>query len=260
MTPSPTTSIMPRTTDIPTQSPETAQSIMYAKDGSIIEPSCYYDKEWHVSRVPGDTNKCTNDKRYPDAWLHPALKEFFLFATIAECCEANFDDGSTTSCEVHDVCIEGTTPPTAWPTTSIPTYEPTTALPTVGPTPVNMYETPETTCTARWHISNTNNSNDNKSSCTNDSNYPKSWNNPSKRDYFLFPTAQDCCKALFPNGPCKLYNICPFGATYSPTDEPTTAAPISNKPTEKPTRGPSPKPSRRPTWGDMWYIDRMSGK
>ena len=249
-TPYPTTPAP--TTMEPSMTPtEYTTTVMYAKNGSVVDPSCYVGKEWHKSRVPGSEVKCTNDHRISDAWLHPKLKEFYLFETPRDCCRETFGNPN---CDLYDVCIEGTYPPTLQPSTLLPTPNP---WPTYAPSSLLLHETASTTCNARWHILN---KNKHKSTCTNDDNFPDEWESPSKFGLFLFRTAKDCCDSLFPNEQCNLYNVCPEGLvyTYAPTLVPTAVAPASVMPTKRPTKRPTPKPSRRPYLDAIWYISQVS--
>jgi len=244
MTTSPTTR-MP--SEIPTPQPVTQQPVLFAHDGSKVDPTCY-NKEWHVSREPGSQDKCTNDKRYPEAWLHPAIKPYYMFNTTEACCQSNF---GTFDCILYDVCLEGTNPPTISPTTLQPTPNPwPTYSPSSTPT-LPLHATADSTCNARWHVSNEENRG---STCTNDDNFPEEWKLPEKRDYFLFGSATKCCEALFPKGRCDLVNICPDGV---PTAMPTTPVPTTSKPTKRP---PTRKPTSRPTRNEPWYVDRQIGK
>lgn len=240
------------TTAMPTELPVTQAPVMLANDGSIIDPSCY-DKDWHVSRVPGVENTCTNDLRYPPAWMHPAMKEYFLFGDARECCETNF---GTPTCTVHDVCVTGTDPPTEMPTTPFPTMEP---WPTYSPTVKPLYATAETTCNWRWHA--TTHSQHAENTCTNDREYPNSWNDPSRRKFFLFENAAGCCEALFSNyEDCYLVNVCPEGGpTHNPTESPTVPYP-SASPEREPSPPPTRRPSPRPSPNARWFIDRSTSK
>ena len=171
----------------------------------------------------------TNDRIFPEEWLEPHMKEYFLFDTAVECCIAYFD---SPDCELYDICIEGTDPPTVMPTS---------ADPTIAPSPKPPWETSESTCKSRWHISN---EVGRTKTCTNDKNYPPTWAEQDKREHYLFQTAEKCCMALFPNEECRLLNVCPVGGMgYVPLYD----GPV---PTELPTSRPTEP------W---WYVDRTSG-
>ena len=199
-------------------------------------------------------NICTNDKNYPTAWLHPSISPYYLFTTFEECCEYNYDNN--VDCVSIDVCIVGTKAPSVSPTVT----------PTISPS--HLYETTATTCNNRWHVVYTTNNNpdsdNNNNVCTNDDNYPSSWMDETKRQYFMFATSEECCQSNFDNvGGCEyIVNVCPLGGpTGVPTTlTPTTGMPVqpSNRPTSKPTRLPTRRPLENPD--AFWYINRSSGK
>lgn len=106
----------------------------------------------------------------------------------------------------------------------------------------------ETTCNNKWHISTDINS---PYTCTNNNDFPPSWEETDKREHFLFDTAQSCCDTNFntnDDAECILINICPVGGATAP---PSTQGPTVASPTKIPTR--------RPVIDALWYIDRTSG-
>jgi len=245
----------------PTYLPTAPLPVLLAKDGSVIHPSCYVNNPWHLSQTNLDDNNdnpmkdeyCTNDNVYPQAWSHPLMKQYFLFPTIDECCTTNFGT-STANCNVWDVCFEGTSPPATSPPIEYPTYEPWPTHSPVGPPPI---ETSATTCRNKWHVADHGKHRGN--ACTNDKVYPKEWNLPAKKKYFLFDDAEECCAGVFSKGDnCRLVNVCPVGGAVG-EDGGWTMTPTENDATPKPTRKPTVKPTRRPTMG-VWFIDRQIGK
>lgn len=251
-TPAPTYETYEPTTSFPTLSPFTPSPVMLAKDGSVIDPECY-ENPWHLSRAPRTKDQyCTNDRNHPEAWYHPAMRPHFLFDAPDECCRTNF---GVADCDVWDVCVEGTPAPATGAPTALPTFEP---WPTFAPSEVSadLSRTSEATCRNKWHVSV--DPADAGNTCTNDGDYPGSWNRPSKSQYFLFDTAAGCCEGVFPDAPCELYNVCPVGGDYAADDaepEETPAPPPRRTPTARPTRRPTGRPTRR----DPWYVDRTSG-
>jgi len=47
--------------------------------------------------------------------------------------------------------------------------------------------------------------------CSNDDNYPGTWNQPSMSPTFLFASSDECCAAFYSDGTCAVDNVCPTG-------------------------------------------------
>jgi hypothetical protein len=136
------------------------------------------DNLWHVSIETGEKGTCTNSLNYPKAWeLNDLLKAKMLLATSDQCCNGNFPGQK---CNVVNVCGDGT---------------PVDAPPANGSSGG---------CTNPWHISTSGASN----TCTNDDDYPASWNMEKIRVNQLHDTAEICCKKFFADEVCHQINVC----------------------------------------------------
>jgi hypothetical protein len=127
-------------------------------------------------------------------------------------------------------------PPTTRPPTKLPTIPPT-PLPTRSPTPLptqqdNMVQnsspvsTPTTnTCTDgfKWHRGKPSQG----STCTNDQDYPRAWDDPQVTTNYLFDTPEECCLKHFTLETCAAMNACGVQQTLnlSFSTPPPTPAP-----------------------------------
>lgn len=133
---------------------------------------------WHMS-TSGAKNTCTNDDKFPPAWMsNPNIKESTMFDTAELCCNKFFEGQE---CHLIDVCSTFTTP-----------SEPDPADPT--------------DCFSNlWHIATDGSSN----KCINDLNFPAFWTeNEHVKATQLFENSELCCETIFSGAVCHSEDIC----------------------------------------------------
>lgn len=180
------------------------------------------------------SNECTNDGKYPPAWDEPHLSTILLHDTAEQCCDAH---SAPDDCVATDICSAVYVSPTKNPS-SVPTLTPTDSpsmLPTYGPSgallrsPANAQtksalassgaSEPGSNCPDnKWHMSTVPGA---LSTCTNDEEYPPSWNNPYESQYFLFDGPDACCTNVYPGGSCNVVDSCAPSCIddWHPSDE-----------------------------------------
>jgi hypothetical protein len=166
---------------------------LYFPDECIVKDTCHDmsseetpgsecpEAKWHMSTLPGGTNTCTNDDRYPPAWIQSG----HLYNTAQECCDRYFGE----QCIVKVNCPTPTTTTTS------------TAKP-ITDSPLSTGEVPGANCPEdKWHMSTLPGG---QNICTNDEVYPAAWNNMTG---YLFDSAQACCDKFF-GGDCIILDHC----------------------------------------------------
>eukprot|EP00804_Cyclotella_cryptica_P016857 CCRYP_001834-RB/>CCRYP_001834-RB protein AED:0.06 eAED:0.06 QI:339/1/1/1/1/1/5/159/885 len=184
---------------------------------------------WHMSTTKLFT--CTNDNLYPKEWMLES--DIYLFPSADECCLGRFPG---LACNIVDLCVP-TPSPTKMPTnrpTKLPTQAPTHApTATMSPTESPVYYTSGECNDNKWHMSRRSTE---ANTCTNDKDYPDTWNHETLSMYFLMASPEECCEKNYfgrPGKECIIYDVC-----YEDTDPPTN----------KPTAHPTSLPTRNPAW------------
>jgi hypothetical protein len=128
---------------------------------------------FHVSLTAGEKMTCRNDDNHPSAWLEEGVKDSFMFASGAACCEHFFQ---RPDCNIIDNCENASES---------------------GPTPEG--------CGTDWHPSIVPGD---IRTCTNSLNIPKQWFYDEMRSEFLFSNPEQCCTMFFPGKQCSVVNAC----------------------------------------------------
>ena len=162
------------------------------------------DKSWHIATT-GAKDTCTNDMEYPASWNMPQLAKSQLFETADACCQKYF--ASKPVCNKIDTC-----PPDDSSSSSNESPEEDSSSSNID------VVLPPGDCDKSWHIATTGATD----TCTNDKEYPSSWNMPQLAKTNLFETADACCQKYFANKPvCNKINTCPPDDGSSSSNEET---------------------------------------
>jgi hypothetical protein len=173
-------------------------------------PGC--GSAWHPNQT---FDKCSNSDDVPSSWIGD---EMFMHATLEDCCLASFGD---VRCPREDVCPNGlkTGSPTPAPyaresrtprPTRHVTERPTGPVPTQSPTLCDPVDSADN----KWHTKGSN-----SGICSNDLEYPFSWDDPAITNNFLFDTPEECCSKFFGSVACNVVYECPLSnAGPSATD------------------------------------------
>ena len=141
---------------------------------AAADSACHRQQKWHTSLVA--PQECTNDGNFPPSWEQPPMRDKYLFDTWFACCEGMF--AGPVHCGHTDVC----------------TGSKSDFAEDGGVGVSNGAAAVDPAChrQRKWHTSLTT-----PQQCTNDGNFPPSWEQPPMRDKYLFDTWSTCCEGMF---------------------------------------------------------------
>jgi hypothetical protein len=182
------------------------------------------EAKWHMSRVVGESNTCTNDDNYPQEWAESG----HLFDTPKECCDRYFGE----SCVVKENCPPEQDPNAPgedcpemlWHMSTVPGGKFTCTNDEVYPgawegNPEMLLHSAKECCDKffgpdcvvedhcgcpkHWHMSITPGE---VKTCTNDPEYPGGWN--ERPTNYIFRKPEECCQTLFDDPECAVRDVC----------------------------------------------------